>query len=66
MSIAKVIEVIGEGKTVEDAVDNIVKEVEETLKNVKQVNVRHIQALVENAKVTKYRVNADVTFVVKH
>lgn len=62
-SIAKVIEVIAEGKSVEDAVENAAKEASKTLKNVKSVYVEGIKAEVNDGKVTNYRVNAKVTFV---
>lgn len=63
MSIAKVIEVISEGKTIEEAIQSAITEAAKTLHNVKQLNVQHIEALVENNKVTRYRVNAKISFV---
>lgn len=63
MSVAKVIEVISEGKSMEAAVANAAAKACETLHNVKHVNVENIQAIVENGKVTSYRVNAKITFV---
>lgn len=66
MSIAKVIEVISEGNSVEEAIANSVAEVSKTITNVRQVNVDHIEALVSNNKVTKYRVHAKVSFVVEN
>lgn len=64
MTLAKVIEVIAEGKTIELAVDAAVKEASDTVRNIKSVYVEGIQALVDDSKVTKYRVNVKVTFVV--
>ena len=64
MSLAKVIEVIAEGKTIEGAIDAAVKEASNTVRNIKHVYVEGIQALVDDIKVTKYRVNVKVTFVV--
>ena len=66
MSIAKVIEVITEGKSIEAALESGVQEAAKTLKNIKQVNVSHIEALVETNQITQYRVNAKITFVVEH
>ncbi len=63
MSIAKVIEVISEGKSIEEAIQSAVAEAAKTLHNIKQVNVQHVEALVENNKVSKYRVNAKISFV---
>ena len=45
MSLAKVIEVMGEGKTMEEAVQNIVEEASQTVNNIKSVYVENIQAL---------------------
>ena len=64
MSLAKVIEVIAEGKTIEAAIDAAVKVASDTVRNIKNVYVEGIQAIVEDSKVTKYRVNAKVTFIV--
>lgn len=63
-SIAKVIEVIAEGKTVEDAIENAAKEASKTLKNVRSVYTDGIQAIIEDGGVKCYRVNAKVTFVI--
>ena len=64
MSIAKVIEVISEGDSVDGAIKAAVKDASQTVRGIKQVNVEGIQAIVENDKVVKYRINAKVTFVV--
>jgi len=65
MSIAKVIEVIAEGDSVEGAVEAAVREAGRTVREIKQVYVEGIQALVEDNRVVKYRINAKVTFVVE-
>ena len=62
-SVAKVIEVIAEGKSIEDAVENAAKEASKTLKNVKSIYVEGIKAEVDDGEIKKYRVNAKVTFV---
>ncbi len=64
MSLAKVIEVIAEGKTIEGAIDAAVKEASDSVRNIKNVYVEGIQALVDDTTVTIYRVNVKVTFVV--
>ncbi len=65
MSIAKVIEVISEGNTVEAAIKNAASEVSKTVRNVKHINVDNVQGIVEDGKVTKFRINAKVTFLVE-
>lgn len=64
MSIAKVIEVLAEGRTIEDAVEDAVKQASKTIHNIVHVYVNEIQAEVDQNQVAKYRVNAKVTFVV--
>jgi flavin-binding protein dodecin len=64
MSVAKVIEILSEGKTIEDAVNAAVKEAASTVRNVRNVYIENIQAIVEESKVVKYRVNTKITFVV--
>lgn len=66
MSIVKVIEVISEGETVDAAIKAAVAEASLTLKGIRQVNVEHIEGLVENNKVSKFRVNAKISFLVDH
>lgn len=66
MSIVKVIEVISEGKNVDDAMANAVKEAALTISGIKQVNVKYIQGIVENNKIVKVRVNSDISFLVDH
>jgi flavin-binding protein dodecin len=66
MTIVKVIEVSCEGKSIEDAMNSGVMEAAKTLKNIKQIDVKWIHGHVENNKITKYRVNAKISFVIEH
>lgn len=66
MSIVKVIEVISEGATIDAALKSAVEEAAKTVQEIRQVNVEHIEALVENNKITKIRLNAKISFIVKH
>ncbi|MGI9174508.1 MAG: dodecin family protein [Rhodothermales bacterium] len=65
MSIAKVIEVLAEGDSIEAAVESAVQEASESVRGIRHVYINEMQALVEDNKITKYRINAKVTFVVK-
>lgn len=65
MSLAKVIEVLAEGSTVEEAVENAVKQASKTVNNITNVYIENTQAIVENNKVVKYRINAKVTFILE-
>lgn len=65
MSIVKIIEVISEGRSVDEAIKSAVREASKTIENIKQVNVDYIEGLVENNEVTKIRVNCKISFVVE-
>lgn len=65
MSVAKVIEIIAESKqSWEDAVEQALKESTKTVRNVRSIYVKDMQAVVEKGKIVTYRVNCKVTFVV--
>jgi flavin-binding protein dodecin len=64
MSLAKVIEILAEGSSVEDAIENGIKEASSTVRKIKHVYVEGIQAIVEDNAVAKYRLNLKITFVV--
>lgn len=66
MSIVKVIEVISEGASVDEGIKSAAIEASKTVENILQINVDHIEALVEKGKVTKFRIHAKVSFLVKH
>jgi flavin-binding protein dodecin len=62
MSLAKVIEVIAEGETIEQAFENALSQASETVDSIKQIWVDDIRAIVENNKITSYRIDAKMTF----
>ena len=66
MAIVKVIELLAEGKDMEDAVQAAITEAAKTVRNIKNLNVQNIQAIVENNKVARYRLDVKVSFVVEH
>lgn len=66
MSIVKVVEVICEGKSIEEAMHNGVKEAAKTIKNIKQIDVKWAHGHVEHDKITSFRVNAKISFVIEH
>lgn len=66
MSVAKVSEIIASSdKSFDDAVARGVKRASKTLKNVTSAWVQDQQVVVKEGKVTEYRVNLKVTFVLK-
>jgi flavin-binding protein dodecin len=63
MAMLKVIEVLAESKkSWEDAADVAVSTASKTLRNIRSLNVKNLQATVKNGKIQAYRVNAKVTF----
>lgn len=66
MAIVKVIEVIAQSeKGYDDAVKEAVKEASRTVKGIRSVWVDNFSAEVEGGKVTLFRVNAKISFVLK-
>jgi flavin-binding protein dodecin len=63
MAMLKVIEVLAESKkSWEDAAEVAVSTASKTLRNIRSLNVKNLQATVKNGKIQTYRVNAKVTF----
>jgi dodecin len=61
--VVKVIEVLAESdKSWEDATNIALQRAAKTLHNIRSVYVEHFQAVVENNKIVKYRVNAKISF----
>jgi len=66
MSVAKVSEIIASSKeSFEDAVAKGVKRASKTLKGVTSAWVQDQQVVVEDGKITEYRVNLKVTFILQ-
>ncbi len=66
MSVVKIIEIVCEGKSIEEAMNAGIKEASKTIKNIKQIDVKWIHANVEKNKISKFRVNAKISFVIEH
>ncbi len=66
MSIVKVVEVITESpKSWDDAAAQAIKEVSKTVDGITEIWVGGMKAVVENNKIVRYRLTANVSFVVK-
>lgn len=64
MSVVKVIELISESnKSWEDAAQNAVKEASKTVHGIRHLYVEGMQAIVEDNRITNYRMNAKVSFI---
>jgi flavin-binding protein dodecin len=66
MAIVKVIEVLAESPTSwDDAAKEAVREASHTIKNIKSIYVKEMQAIVENDKGVSFRLNAKISFLVE-
>ena len=65
MSVVKVIEILAEFKDGFEAATKVaVKEAAKTVKNIKSVYVKDMQAIVEGEEIVNYRVNVKISFKV--
>jgi dodecin len=65
-SIVKVIEVIAQSdKGFDDAARNAVKEAAKTVKGIKSIWIDNLSAEVVGDRITEYRVNAKISFVLE-
>ncbi len=63
--IVKVIEVLAQStKSWEDATNTAIKEASKSIKDIKSINIVNTSAKVENNKIVKYRITAQISFVV--
>jgi dodecin len=66
MAVVKVIEILAESeKSWEDATQLAVAEVAKTIKHIQSVFIESFQAVVKDNKITKYRVDAKISFIVE-
>jgi flavin-binding protein dodecin len=63
--VVKVIEVMAQSKkSWEDAADIAIKEASRSVKDIKSINIVNTSAKVEKNKIVKYRITAQISFVV--
>ncbi|HHY85659.1 MAG TPA: dodecin domain-containing protein [Verrucomicrobia bacterium] len=66
MAVVKVIEILAQSpKGWEDAAQTGLNEVTKTVQDVQSIYVRDLQAIVENGRITQYRLNMKVSFIVR-
>lgn len=66
MAIVKVIEVIASSnQSFDDATRNALAEAKKTVKNIKSIYVKEMNANVENNEIVSYAVNAKISFEIK-
>jgi len=63
--VVKVIEVLAQSKkSWEDAADIAIKEAAKSVNDIKSINIVNTSARVEKNKIVKYRITAQISFVV--
>ena len=65
MPVIKVIELIAQSeKSWEDAAQVALSEASKTIRDIKNIYIQEMQAVVENGKIVRYRIDAKVSFLV--
>ncbi len=63
MAILKVIEVLAQSdKSWEDAAQQAVSKAASTVKGIKSVYIKEMEAVVKNDKISQFRINAKISF----
>lgn len=66
MTMIKVIEVLAQSdKSWEDAARQAVEEASKTVKDIKSIYIENLEAVVEDGKITTFRINAKVSFLLQ-
>jgi dodecin len=66
MATLKVIEVLAQSeKSWEDAAQRAVQEAAKTVRNIKSIYIQEMEAMVDNDRITYYRVNAKISFEIE-
>ena len=65
-NVVKVIELLAESeKSWEDAAREAVERAAKTLTNIRSVYIEHLEAKVEKNKITRYRLNTKISFLLE-
>ena len=64
MSLLKVIEVLAESEVSwEDATKQAVANASKTVRNIKSIYIKNLEAVVDKDQVTRFRINAKISFL---
>lgn len=65
MSLLKVVEVLAESdKSWEDAAQQAVTKAGKSVRGIKSIYIKHMEAKVEKNRITGFRINANISFLV--
>ena len=66
MTMLKVIEVLAQSdKSWEDAAKQAIQDASKSVRDVKSIYIKNMEASVENGQITKYRINANLSFLLE-
>ena len=66
MTMLKVIEVLAQSdKSWEDAAQNAIDEASKSLRGIKSIYIKEMEANVEDGKISQYRINGKVSFLIE-
>ena len=66
MPMLKVIEVLAESdQNWEDAAQSAVTQASESIREIKSIYIKDMEAAVQNGKITKYRISAKISFLLE-
>ena len=66
MTMLKVLEVLAQSdKSWEDAAQNAVKEAAKSVRGIKSIYIKDLEATVEDGKINQYRINGKISFTLE-
>jgi dodecin len=66
MTVVKVIEILAQSpKSWEDAAQQALNEAKKSVRNIQSIYIKHLQADVEDGKITNFRINAKISFLLE-
>lgn len=66
MAVVKVIEVLAQSeKSFEDALQVALREASRSIRNIKSIYVKDMQAIVDGDRIAEYRVNTKISFAIE-
>ncbi len=64
MTMLKVIEVLAQSeKSWEDATNNALLQARETVRGIRSIYIKNMEAVVEDGRISEYRINAKISFL---
>ncbi len=66
MTMLKVIEVLAQSeKSWEDAANNALLQAKESVRGIRSIYIKNMEAVVEDGRISEYRINAKISFLLE-